>query len=94
MKHLREYLLVAAYVILVAIVAFGGYWIDHEFELAHDDQCQVAHAQVEVAAVQLSATLRGQDAPPNGSIRIVNDAVRRLNDACDLDLPPVTPERS
>lgn len=88
MSRYREILLIVAYVLLIFVVTFGAFFIDDKFSSAHDEQCEVAQAQVEVAAVQLTVTLRGQTATEQDKA-IVNDAIARLNRTCDLHLSPI-----
>jgi hypothetical protein len=74
---------VAAYLGLAAVVTFGAFWINHEFDKSHHTQCQIATAQVEIAAAAESRPLVKQN------MRLLNDAIDRLNDECGLNLEHV-----
>ena len=78
---LRDWLLVAAYLILVGVVTFGAFYIEHEFSKAHDEQCQIARAQAEVTVAN------GVHQP--GDAAILNDAIRTLNKTCDFHIEEV-----
>lgn len=86
--RLRAALLVASYVILVALVVAGLFFVDRQFDDAHDNECQIAYAQVTVTAVDVGLAL-GVDPPTPGEVAAVNAAIERLNDACGFDITPV-----
>lgn len=46
-------LLALSYALLVGIVAVGGYWINQEFEDAHDERCSTTKIALELAKIQV-----------------------------------------
>lgn len=37
-----------AYVILIALFVFGSYWIQHEFEDAHNERCELLQVDLDL----------------------------------------------
>ena len=69
----RAGLLIAAYVILVAVVVFGAFFIQREFDQAHDDQCSIARATALVLSASILLGTDGESVPAD-----VRDDARAL----------------
>jgi hypothetical protein len=69
-------LLVASYVILVVIVAYGALFIQKEFEDADHDRCDILGVQVRLAYLQIE--LYSIDTPPVELPPSVQDTVDQL----------------
>jgi hypothetical protein len=87
MKHLREWLLIAAYVILVLIVAYESFFINKQFDDSHDDQCRIAEVQAQLAVVSIA--LIAEPDQKAQMVKVVNGAIRALNDTCDTNVPEI-----
>lgn len=77
----RRAAFIASFIGLALVVTLGAFWLKHEFNESHKTQCEIATAQVEIVA---AAPAR------DGNVRLINDAIDRLNDTCGLDLEHVT----
>jgi sensor domain CHASE-containing protein len=86
-KHLREYLLILAYVILVGVVVVESFFIADQFDNSHKDQCAIAQAQAQLAVVNLA--LVTEPATKAKTIKVINGAIRTLNDTCETDVPEI-----
>lgn len=87
MKHLRQYLLIVAYVILVAIVAFESFYINDQFDDSHSNQCDIAEVQAKLAIVNMA--LIAEPGDRDAAIKVVNSAIQALNATCDTNVPEV-----
>jgi hypothetical protein len=73
-------LLIGSYVILVAVVVFGAFYVPHEFNKSHDEQCAIAEAFVDLVAANL--TFVANPAGREQAVRLTNEAIDKLNDTC------------
>ena len=77
-------LLVLSYVLLVGIVATGAFYIQHEFEDANHDRCDILHVQVDL--LKLQSRLLG-DGPPDITPEVTALLTQTKGDA-DRVCPP------
>jgi hypothetical protein len=87
MRQFREWLLIAAYVILVLIVAYESFFINNQFDDSHKDQCRIAEVQAQLTVVNMA--LIAEPDQKEQMVKVVNGAIRALNDTCDTNVPEI-----
>jgi uncharacterized protein YpmB len=87
MRQFREWLLIAAYIILVLIVAYESFFINNQFDDSHTDQCRIAEVQAQLAVVNMA--LIAEPDQKEQMVKVVNGAIRALNDTCDTNVPEI-----
>ena len=83
-RSLAVGLLILSYVLLVGIVATGAFYIQHEFEDANHDRCDILRVQVDL--LRLQSKLLG-DGPPDITPE-VNQLLIEAKDDADRVCPP------
>jgi hypothetical protein len=74
--RLRAGLLTVAYVILVAIVTFGAFWLDWQFDRIHENDCAIARATSVLVAADLAESGRAE------SEDLLREAQRMIDETC------------
>lgn len=94
MTRVRESLLIVAYVLLVIVVVSGAFFIPRQFHEQHKDDCSIARAFADIAAVATTAiidtTRNVTAAQQETATRLLNRAIDELNSTCDFQIPPIT----
>lgn len=75
--------LLAAYVILVAVVAFEAWWINQEFDDARAERCALALLEVEVTRLHLTAESIDVVPDRQAALDLLEELAGLIEDECD-----------
>jgi len=82
-------LLSTSYVILIAVVVFGVFWLGFQFNDQSHQRCKLAKVQLEVITSVYISFRNQVGANPNDPeiVKLLNDANKTLMEECKLEVP-------
>lgn len=73
-------LLVLSYVLLVAVVSFGAFWIRQQFDKAEQDRCEMLVVQIQLTAAEV-LTLKAANPPLPADVQsVVDDHIGQIRE--------------
>jgi hypothetical protein len=80
MTKTDRWLILASYVLLVGVVAFGAWWLQDEAERAQRQRCEVANLEVGLLLVEIT---RSEEAVDEATEALLTRAVEVTEEICE-----------